>query len=102
LPERKSIRADAATALTKSAKNSGRYSCETAYSRKADHSIPLLPKSVRGLKKPDYPDFGATRKAIMENVENSCGATLAVALDIQSKHAAGTNRNFILAGSCHW
>ncbi|UCF06248.1 MAG: hypothetical protein JSV33_04265 [bacterium] len=48
-----------------------------------------LPKSVRGMKSPDDPALEATRKAIVDNVRESCGATLAEALDIQSKHAAG-------------
>ena len=47
-----------------------------------------LPTSVKGLKSADDPATEDARNAIMENVKNSCGSTLAEALEIQSRHAA--------------
>jgi enoyl-CoA hydratase/carnithine racemase len=47
-----------------------------------------LPTSVKGLKSADDPATEDARNAIMENVKNSCGVTLAEALDIQSRHSA--------------
>ena len=40
------------------------------------------------MKSPGDPALEAAHMAIMANVRDSCGATLAEALDIQSKHAA--------------
>jgi enoyl-CoA hydratase/carnithine racemase len=47
-----------------------------------------LPTSAPGIKSDGDPALEAARKAIMGNVKDSCGATLAEALDIQSRHAA--------------
>ncbi len=47
-----------------------------------------VPKGASGLPDPGDPATGAARKAIMDNVQASCGATLAEALDVQAKHSA--------------
>ena len=47
-----------------------------------------LPSDVPGLA-PTGPDTEAARKAILQSVQSSCGASLAEALEVQAKHSAG-------------
>jgi len=52
------------------------------------NSIVNIPSYVNGLSSSGDPALEAARQAIVRTVRASCGATLAEALDIQSKHSA--------------
>ncbi|MHC4931926.1 MAG: enoyl-CoA hydratase-related protein [Planctomycetota bacterium] len=55
-----------------------------------------IPKDVAGLPPPDSPANAAAREAIAKCIQDACGATLADALDIQSKHSG----DFMLSKAC--
>jgi enoyl-CoA hydratase/carnithine racemase/3-hydroxyacyl-CoA dehydrogenase len=57
--------------------------------RKVDEgALKNVPKEISGLA-PGDAATEAARKAILQNVLSSCGATISEALDIQAKHSAG-------------
>lgn len=58
--------------------------------RKVDEN-PLsgVPTELGGLKPSDDPAIEGARKAILDNIQASCGATLADAITTQAKHSAG-------------
>ena len=55
-----------------------------------------LPSEISDLPAPDSPAEEAARRAIMETIRSSCGATLAEALATQAKHSA----EFMVSESC--
>ncbi len=57
--------------------------------RKVNDAALAIPKDVPGLPPADNQAVEAGRKAIMDTIQASCGATLAQALEIQAKHSAG-------------
>ncbi len=57
--------------------------------RKVNDAVLDIPKDVPGLPPAENQTVEAGRKAIMDCIKASCGATLAQALEIQAKHSAG-------------
>ena len=55
-----------------------------------------IPSEVSGLPEPDGELAAAARKAIMDTVQQACGATLSDALGIQTRHSA----EFMLSKAC--
>jgi enoyl-CoA hydratase/carnithine racemase len=48
-----------------------------------------VPTDLPGLPASDGPDNQAARKAIMDSVQASCGASLGEALEVQARHSGG-------------
>jgi enoyl-CoA hydratase/carnithine racemase len=62
----------------------------------AECAMEDVPTEVRGLPAPDSALEAAARKAILDCVRQSCGATLSDALSVQTKHSAA----FMLSDAC--
>jgi enoyl-CoA hydratase/carnithine racemase len=66
--------------------------------RRKVESGPLtgIPTDAPGLGEPDSPATEAARRAIMDNIQKSCGAPLADSVDVQAKHSA----EFMMTSHC--
>ena len=65
--------------------------------RKLNGNALTVPKDVPGLPLAANPAMETARKAVMDCIQASCGATLSQALEIQARHSAG----FMLTKPCH-
>lgn len=64
--------------------------------RKLQRETLHIPKEVPKLAATDNPLIQEARKAIMDTIQASCGATLAQALEVQARHSAG----FMTTNAC--